>query len=361
MKKTTLDDIAKLSGVSKTTVSRVLNSSSQVSDTIRQKVEAVLEDSGYQKKPQKMEFSLDFRKITIISDEEDVSTPSSFFSSIVDGLKHEANKLELQIEWILKNQIKTPSVLEERLNNSEAVIMLGMENYELLHQIQKHNLPVVIMNGVDQEMKVSSISPDYELGAYMATRELYKHNHRNIKIMTAEIKHSIYDRTDGFRRALLTSGLQFDYAKNVLDIVQRADEVDPSGRLQASIRSRSAGMDFGARQILPYLIEQGEFDDCTAVFCICDMMAISLIDELSARGIRVPEDISVIGFDDIEIASMTNPPLTTISTNYRTLAASTIHLLIQSARDKHSLPIRSNLGVELIERGSICNLETSEQ
>lgn len=356
MKKMTVGEIAKLSGVSKATVSRVLNSTAQVSDDVRLKVESVIEQTGYKKKNQKVQFSLDFQKITIISDEEDVTTPNSFFSSILHGLKQEAAKLDLQLELVLKNQIQNPNVFESKLQASEAVIMIGMDNVSLLKQIQSHDLPVIIMNGVDPEMHVSSISPDYELGAFLATSVLAQHNHKNIKLVTADIKHSTYQRTEGFRRAMLMLDLPYDSKENIIDLVKHADSIDETGQLKALIKKRAAGMDFGASQILPTLAKQGMFSDCSAIFCMCDMIAISLIDALTEAGLKVPQDISVIGFDDLNISSMTSPPLTTIRTDYTKLAASAIHMLIQAARDQDQMATRSNVGVKLISRDSIKRL-----
>ncbi len=83
------------------------------------------------------------------------------------------------------------------------------------------------------------------------------------------------------------------------------------------------------------------------------MVALSLIEALSSVGIRVPEDISVIGFDNLDVGAISIPPLTTISTNYNIIAQTALHKLLMTISMPKKVAIRSCVSVELIERGSV--------
>ena len=353
--KTTLTTIAKISGVSKATVSRVLNNSAAVSEDIKLKVNQAVRQSGYTKKNTKLQISLTISKIIIIS-VDDITIPHSFYGEILEGLQTETRKLGIDLELILFSQIMNNETLADDLIRSQAVILIGMDNPWVLGQLKLLSIPTVIINGSDPEMKISSISPDYEFGGFLAANELIKNGHKKIKLMTVNIKHSIFQRSDGFSRAIELSGLKFDSSFNIIDLAKKAEELYPDSDLHDRIVNNKAGLDFGAKEILPRLIDEGYFSDCTAVFCVCDMMAISLIDALRNKGINVPKDISIIGFDDLEISSMTSPKLTTIGTDYKILSKSAIHNLIETVNHKNNVAVRSNVAVHINRRDSIKNI-----
>ncbi len=98
------------------------------------------------------------------------------------------------------------------------------------------------------------------------------------------------------------------------------------------------------------MIRNGEFSDCTAIFCICDMVAMTLIEALRTQGIRVPDDISVLGFDDVDIAELSTPPLTTIRTDHKRIAKVAIHNLIQSINESGDTVTRTCVSVSLVKR-----------
>ncbi len=116
------------------------------------------------------------------------------------------------------------------------------------------------------------------------------------------------------------------------------------------------GFDFGISHFYDYLISQGYFDDTQAVFCICDLAALGLIDKFKEQGIKVPEDISVVGFDDLTISSIVEPALTTINSNTQDLASLTFALLSRILTEKIKHPLRVCQEVKLIERDSVLDL-----
>lgn len=349
--KVTLEQLALLAGVSKATVSRVINRSHAVSLEVTRSVERAIKESGYVKKKNKLEVTLGFSKITIISN-DNVTLPNSFFSIILDSLRQEAEHFSLELELILLSQLPQGMNIVNKLEHAQAIIVIGGSNKQIFQDIEKSRKPFIVINGFSPDMQAASISPDYEFGGFLAGAELLKLGHRKMKILTAHFRHSFYQRTDGFRRAIEMEGLPFSNSQNIIDLIFHAEP-----NLKKAIEQGVAGNDFGASQIIPKLIKEGFFSDCTAVFCVCDIVAVSLIEALKNEGIRVPEDISVIGFDGLDITQITSPPLTTICTDYSVLAAKALLMLIHLIDKSNEPPIRISTSVSLIQRKSTKRIE----
>ncbi|MCQ1061164.1 LacI family transcriptional regulator [Photobacterium sp. ZSDE20] len=348
-KKVTLKELAKYSGTSIATVSRVLNNSEFVSNDTRESINRAIEQTGY-KRQNRLAVLSQLRKIAIIAN-DDVETPSSFYNSILSGLKFEANRLSIDYELFLINQTDNFDKYHEYLSSFDGILLIGLENPLTLEHLKRHDLPVQIINGVDTNMLCSSISPDYEQGGYLAGQHFIKQSLIHPKIITVNLRHSIYQRQQGFMRAYHDIGADFSLDEQVIDLLDVAKNSDP--KLFKMIKNNNAGANFSAHKLLPNLIERGYFDNCDSVFCICDMIAISLIQSLKNHGTRIPEDISVIGFDDLEISKMITPNLTTIHVNYIDLAKQGLAMLIHKINHGTLSSVRSNLSVELIERNSV--------
>ncbi|MGR5143921.1 LacI family DNA-binding transcriptional regulator [Photobacterium sp. DNB23_23_1] len=351
-KKPTLEHIATIAGVSKATVSRVLNGSPKVKEDVVKRVEAIIEETGYVKKRSALEIPLTLDTLTVFCDDS-AFAPHTFYGTLLNELKIEASKLNIKLEMSMFNQLTSDEQLSSRLDQAQALLILGTPNQDVIRQGQKTKLPIVIINGVDPYMQYQSISPDYEFGGFLATDHLIRHGHSKIKILTANDRHSTYQRTDGFLRAMNMAGIEFDRDDVVVDFVKYADKVESARGLSGNELITNPSGDFGAREILPLLIDEGVFNDCTAVFCICDMMALSLIEALSSLGVRVPEDISVIGFDNLGVGAISTPPLTTISADYNKIAQTAVHKLITIMSTPAKVATRSSMAVELIQRGSV--------
>lgn len=354
-RKPTLEQIAELSGVSKATVSRVLNDNPLVRPEVISRVQKVIQQIGYVKKRKSVDISLPFNKLTVICDDSAVAS-HTFYGNLLSELKIEANKLFIQLEMSMFNQLTSLNQVSQKFNDTEALLVLGNPNKDIIDLAAQNSTPVIIINGVDPYMKTQSISPDYEFGGFMAADYFIKNGHRSIKILTANDRHSTFQRTEGFLRALTMSGIEYNRADTVIDFIDYIDKVKSSRGLAGEALITNPSGDFGAREILPLLIKENAFDQCTAVFCICDMIALSLIEALSSVGICVPEDVSVIGFDNLGMGAISKPPLTTIATDYNKIAQTALHKLVTSANSVNKTTTRSSVSVELIERGSVANL-----
>ncbi len=257
-RKPTLDQIASLAGVSKTTVSRVLNDSSLVKPDVVRRVQHVIEEIGYIKKRKSIEIQMSIKKLTVVCDDS-AFAPHTFYGNLVSELTFEANKLSIQLEMSMFNQLTSPVQANNKLCDSEALLILGIPNKGIIQFATKNSIPVVIINGIDPHMKIQSISPDYEFGGFMAAEYLIRHGHRQIKILTANDRHSTFQRTEGFLRALTMGGIEYQRSDTIIDFIDYTDKVVSSrGLVGKAIITNSLG-DFGAREILPLLIKEKVF------------------------------------------------------------------------------------------------------
>ena len=355
--KITISTLAKMSGVSRATVSRVLNDHASVNEEARAKVMAAVKQSGYCRSLPRTRIALRFTQVTIISDEHTPFVEGSYLDIILRVLRDEAEHLGVSCNFVGRDLALDRTRLAEVLSKAQAVIMVGSDNLELLNQVKSYQLPTVIFNGSDPKMEVNSLSPDSENGMMMLGQYLIARGHTKACILNAHIKHAMRERSYGFAHAFDDAGIPFDHSRQIIDLCAIAPLVDPTGQLYQQLMSRQAGVDFGAAKMLPYLIDHNYFEGMTAIACVCDATAISVIKAFQERGIKVPEDISVTGFDDIVLSSMITPALTTIHIDFQNMAKTAFSMLIRSASGSFPMPIRAYSAVTIKERASVRQLK----
>ncbi len=357
--KITISTLAEMSGVSRATVSRVLNDHASVNNEAREKVMAAVKASGYCRALPRTRIAMRFNQVTIISDEHTPFVEGSYLDAILRVLRDEAEHLGISCNFVGRDLALERKRLDEILSRAQAVIVVGSDNLELINQIKLYELPTVIFNGSDPQMELNSLTPDSENGMMLLGNYLMERGHTKACILNAHIKHAMRERSYGFARAFDEAGVPFDRKRQIIDLCAIAPLVDPSGALYHSLMSRQGGVDFGAAKMLPYLIDHHYFDGMTAIACVCDATAISVIKALQERGIKVPEDISVTGFDDIVLSSMMTPALTTIHIDFQNMAKTAFSMLIRSASGSFPMPVRAYTAVTIKERASVRNLKAT--
>lgn len=346
--KPTLENVAKLANTSIATVSRALNDSGYVSNELKLKVEQAVKQLGYKRKVYKSLTLSTLNKIVVITN-DDFSNPNSFYYAVLSGLKFETERLDIEIEVVLIDSLSdSKESLENQFEGADAVILVGMENPAILDTLKALGKPVQIINGSDPSMQFSSISPDYEYGGYLAGQYLLKAGNRNNCIITVNFRQSLIDRQLGFQRAHRQLEFHPERSCKVIDLVEYAKKHDPV--LYDKIIHSTAGGDFGAKYLLPKIIDEGLLDNIDGIFCICDLMAISLMQALKHKQVG---NKSIIGFDDLPISSLVTPQLTTVRSNYYDLAKQGLAMLISKQAHGTISGIRSYMAVELIERNSV--------
>lgn len=313
----TMRDVARQAGVSITTVSHVINNSRAVSDGARQRVETAMLELGY--KPNTLARSLRRQQTHIVG----MIVPDSanpFFAEIARGIedasfKQNYNVVLCNTEGDLEKQISYTNVLIQNQVAGIVFVAAGVST-ELVEDLQRRQVPLVVVDREVPDVAVDTVLTDHYQGGRLATQHLVDLGHRRIACISAgsELSPSS-DRVTGYQDVLRENGLAVDE-----QLIVRGDFQYKSG--------------FEAAQQLLALAEPP-----TAVFASNDLMAVGCISAATQQGLRVPEDLSVVGFDDVRLASFTNPPLTTIAQPKREIGTLAVDMLLARINDLAS-PIR---------------------
>lgn len=289
----TIARVAKEAKVSVATVSRVINNPEKVKEETRLIVEEVIKDLNYS--PNAMARALvtkETRTIGVII--PDIN--NLFYPAVVRGIQDGVSKIDYQaIFCSTDNNIEEEkkyikSLVEKRV---DAFIILGSRktghenNEHLVELAEKH--PVVLVNDYIENSKVYSVMTDEVSGAYKAVDYLISLGHKDIVHITVEPNFTtMVNKLEGYKLALKENNFEYDEDK-----VFNATSYTESGNL-----------------VMNEIIDKGLKP--TAIFAGNDQIAIGVISSILSHGLRVPEDISVIGYSDIPIAKSIYPSLTTV-------------------------------------------------
>ncbi|GGJ24545.1 LacI family DNA-binding transcriptional regulator [Deinococcus roseus] len=327
----TIKDVSALAGVSVSTVSRVLNASGPISEETRKAVMDAAAELKYQ--PNLLARGLVKNQLGGVG----VLIPwlgGPFFCSFLEGVQDviRDTPFRLVISSEQAQKAREHDALTYLLeNDADGVIYYGDSlRPEDIAEINPQDKPVVLL-GQPRTEAHPCVTIDDEVGAFLATRYLLDNGHRQIAHITGEAsQHVTETRLGGYRRALSQAGVPFDGR-----LVFHADYTEQGG-----YRS--------VQQLL------GRGVDFTAVFCSNDQMAIGAYQALREFNKRIPEDVSVVGFDDISFAQYMHPTLTTVRVpirNMGSVAARMVIDLIEGREAEHP-----TLEAELVIRRSVKRL-----
>ncbi|WP_025774744.1 LacI family DNA-binding transcriptional regulator [Neomoorella thermoacetica] len=326
----TIKDIAQRSGVSCSTVSRVLTNHPNVDPKTRERVKQVIDELGY--RPSRIARGLVMGQINVVAlIIGDIRNP--FYAELTRAVKDILNKEGYMV--VVSDSDYDPQKEEIYIRAAEeygfaGIIMItAMETEALIQQLEKLRCPVVLLNRYLPSVETDVISVDNYLGGYLAAEHLIKLGHRNIAHL-AGFKNSsaTRDRLRGFIDAHVHYGIQLNQERIVY------------GNLQ---------MEAGYKFAKEYLSQN---EDITAVFCGNDLMALGLIEALYEEGKEIPRDISVIGYDDIDMASLARVKLTTIRQPQYEMGQTAAEVLIDRMKGKIGAPKRIIFTPKLIIRES---------
>ncbi|NJD01942.1 MAG: LacI family transcriptional regulator [Ruminiclostridium sp.] len=329
MSASTIQDVAKAAGVSVATVSRVINNSAAVAESTRKAVMAAVKMLNYQ--PNLLGRNLrrtETRRILVLL--PNIGNP--FYARIVKGIEDIAHKNGYNVMLCnTDSQAEREKIYLELLKCRLAdgvIFMAPVLGKEGLTEIGR-SFPVVQCCEYTEGAQVSHVSIDNYTAAYKLTKHLISTGHKRIGIISCRGPVvSIIQREDGFKKALADSGIEFRE-----DLIKYGDYSFNSG-LRAANQFVSMG------------------DRPTAVFAISDIMAIGALRAIRESNLKVPEDIAVAGFDNINFASMCNPTLTTISQPKYDMGCISMELLLQQIRGELKEPEHILLEYEMIIRES---------
>lgn len=333
-KRPTIIDVARESGLSSSTVSLVINRSGYVRDATRKRVQDVIDRLEYH--PSHSARRLASRtsgNIGFILTEDHFSQAEPFYTRIFLGTEFEARKhnyyiLLTTIEPHFKKNGNTPRFLLER--NVDGVIIAGKISDKFVKYIQEIGIPVVL---VDYELKhqhFSSVLIDNRRGATAAVRHLIECGHKDIAFVGGDIEHpSIAERFEGFKEAIAEAGLTLN--NNLINVEEEDTGVVNGYNAMQRILERQKP---------------------TAVFAANDAMAIGCMQLLKQSGVRIPEDAAIVGFDDIEMSSHTEPRLTTVRVFKEDMGKIAVQRMVEIIKSKTQVVATSYVHVELVRRES---------
>ncbi len=341
MKRPTIRDVAALAGVSHQTVSRVLNDQENVIRPTRERVLAAIRELGYVPNPSARSLSSN-RLHTLGVVTTDISDYA--FSQAIAGAEAEARRRGL---FLIIGSVEEEAQGDERAylrlmleRRVEGLIVAGPTHLEsdwLLHPLA-HRLPIVAITSELVVPEVSVVDVDNQRGGREATLHVIEHGHRAVATITGPLEwRSARERLDGYRDALRTEDIA-----EVPGLVEHCPDWTVESGREAARRLLDSGRPF------------------TALFAQNDLFALGAISELRSRGLDVPRDVSVVGYDDIPVARYLDPPLTTMSQPIRDVGALAVRLVVeQLSADggaSHGERGRHLLRAPLVARGTVARV-----
>lgn len=332
---TDIRGIAKHLGLSVSTVSKALNGYDSVSETTRKRIMQVARKYNYY--PSRAARSLRSNKTEKVGLVLYTHTPlsnrsSEYYFEVIRGAAAaaESKGYNLVLYLTVGNQLdRLMNVCRSREVDS-LILMLGTGNMdEPVNLLIKEKIPFIVLNKHPRHLNVAYIVSDHEQGAKEAVEHLIKLGHQRIAYLGREDDpETSSDRLAGYRQALLDHGIPIDES------------------LIASASSQPMSAYRAMKQLLQQPVRP------TAVFAYSDAWAIEALHAISESGLGVPNDISLIGFDDLRTASAAIPPLTTVRQHLTELGKQAIEALLQQVEDNPRFAIQRTIPVELIERQS---------
>lgn len=337
----TIKHIAKQANVSAATVSMVINNKPGISPATREKVLNIVQSSGYNISPLKSALAKNSGTIqlTVYKKHSQVVADTAFFQSLIAGIesKASANGYQLTIKTVSSRQLDSDIIRAGWDENSvDGILLLGTEmQREDLLNILKVDTPVLVLDTCFLDIPANYVVIDNIGGAFLGVNHLIAHGHRSIGYLKSSIRiQNFSERHEGYVKAMHAS----DFAYNSAHTVPLHPTVE------------------GAYQDMAAYLATGP-DLPTAFLSDNDLIAFGAMKALKEAGIRIPQDVSLLGFDDMPFCTITEPSLSTISVNKEILGNFAVENLIRSITSKKQYHAKTMLGVELVARDSVLAIE----
>lgn len=343
-------EIAKLAGVSRATVSRVINNSANVQPETRERVMEVIKKNNYV--PIEHARMLAGKVTKVIGmfivdieteDAEARVSNSTYFSQFVNSVVDRAKKYGYNVlVSIVGSKKDFENVKNQFLNKSIAGgIFIGEKNDDQqIKELMKFNLKMAVVDSLpinsDGSSNCITVNMDNMGGAYKATQYLINLGHKRIAHLSGDLgKLSGTLRLEGYRQALEDAGIEIDYS-----LIAMGTFSEISGYKET-------------KKLL-------ERQKPTAIFVANDSMALGAMRAIKEMSYKIPQDISVIGFDDIEVSKYVSPALTTMGSSLFNMASICVENLVTSIESEANYEAEFTVPVELIERQSCRAYERGE-
>ncbi|MGI6018567.1 MAG: LacI family DNA-binding transcriptional regulator [Marvinbryantia sp.] len=344
MSEITIKDIARLCGVGISTVSRAINDHPDINPETKRQIQEKIEQYGYI--PNNSARNLkrtESNAVAVLA--KGITNP--LFSTMIKifGEKLKRYKLSMILQHVSYEEDEVAVALELiKEKRLKGIIFLGSNYYHPQGELKKIRIPFVFstvgaISEDEDSSRYSHVTIDDMKESYKATKYLLERGHRNIAIISAEEKNSSVGklRMEGYRKALQ----EYQIPCNPKLICQVSDEMEHYSMENGYVTTKK-------------LIETGE--PFTAVYAMSDILAAGVYRALGEAGLKIPQDVSVVGFDGIELGDYLQPKLTTLAQPVEGLAEATFALLYEMMEEQSK---NKNLLYEgtLIEKDSVRKME----
>jgi LacI family transcriptional regulator len=331
----TIHDIAKRAGVSVSTVSRVMNGKPDVRQATQDKVNAAIKELKY--RPNTVARGLVLQRSNVIGFiASDITNPN--FPGMARGVVARAREYGYSVmifDTFRDSEVEKEAINLLRSRQVDGIILnFGEVNTDELEKLKKEKFPVVQVYRKTPRSAISTIAIDNVESGYNAVSYLLNLGHRRIGHITPGVKtQSGIERLEGYRKALKEREIPFEE-----ELVIQGNNTSDSGR-----------------ECMEQLLALD--NPPTAVFAAHDMMALGAYDAVFSAGLSIPEDISVVGHDNIPVASLVRPKLTTVDTAKGELGKAGIDLLIREIENEAPISEEKVFSTELLIRESCRSLK----
>jgi DNA-binding LacI/PurR family transcriptional regulator len=339
----TIADVARAAGVSKAAVSFAFNTPDRLSADTVARIREVATELGYRPDPvARMLAQRRTKTVGVLTPQSlDLMFPDPYFGALTAGIASAAEEAGYALQFISPLHGSLARAVHEA--SVDGVIAIGLwPDHSEIGEIRRSGVPFVLVDALGFANE-SNVTVDDELGAEAAARHLLELGHRELAIIAFapprpddEVDTELPGAGDisarrlaGYRRAIRAAGV---------DLAEDAIACGPSE------------LEHGARALRELVARRVQF---TAVLAMSDVLAIGAIRAARDLGWRIPEDVSIVGFDDIELASYVDPPLTTVHQSLKDKGETALRLLLgRLDRSSDGRPAHRHVETRLMVRGS---------
>lgn len=325
----TVADVAARAAVSVPTVSKVLNNRPDIADATRRRVEEAIEATGYRRRaPARRSARAGLVDVVV----PQINSPWAL--EVLAGAEQAAHQAGVNL---VLNAVHGESLGEqwvsalERRRSDGVVIVVSDIPPETVERLIESHVPVVLLDRTgNSDPRLGSVGATNWAGALSATQHLLDQGHRRIGVISGHPRLACSaERIDGYLAALRRADIPVDE-----DLIRHGDFFPEGGRA-------------GARALLSLP------EPPSAIFAGSDLQAVGVYEAARERGLTVPDDLSVVGFDDLSLAQYVSPRLTTVRQPHAEMAAEAVRMVLALARsDSPAAPVRRELATSLVVRDS---------
>lgn len=328
---TTIKDIAREANCSLATVSKAINGKRDISEKTRRRILKIVEEHNFV--PNSFGRGLKMHRTenvgVIFCRELQPLSGNPFYSRVLEGIEGEIaiNNYNLILHLIPEDyKDDIPKMVRER--QVDGLILVGVLKQEFINSIVSKNIPIILVDPKILTENVNQVLIDNEHGAFIATQYLIRLGHRRIGFISGDIERlSFKQRYDGYKKSLKYSNVPFN------------SELVSTGGLEQGYEH--------VKKLLDLPIKP------TAIFAANDINAIYGYKAVLDLNLIIPDNISIIGFDDIDLSKISSPPLTTIRVYKEELGSIAVRTLLKIINDKIEKATTTIVPVKLIERESV--------